>query len=41
VALEKAVVPVGALEAFVVLSGGFIATSLDELVARFAALRAA
>jgi nucleoside 2-deoxyribosyltransferase len=29
------------LEAFIVLSGGFIAGSLDELVARLAALRAA
>ena len=27
------------LEAFIVLSGGFIATSLDELVGRLAALR--
>lgn len=29
------------LEAFVVLSGGFVTTSLDELVGRLAALRAA
>ncbi|MEA2143471.1 MAG: hypothetical protein QOI64_1901, partial [Solirubrobacteraceae bacterium] len=29
------------LEAFVVLSGGFVAASLDELVARLAQLRAA
>ena len=28
------------LEAFIVLSGGFVAGSLDELVARLAALRA-
>jgi hypothetical protein len=28
------------LEAFIVLSGGFIAGSLDELVAQLAALRA-